>query len=58
MADQDEANSNEGSDPSNDLKQQNPGGTTTADLVDKDDPHKVQKLADPDGEHDLSGAEE
>jgi hypothetical protein len=46
-------NANEGADPSEDIRKQNPGETTTADLADrpeadrtnKDDPHKVEKLA-------------
>lgn len=29
----DQANANEGADPSDDIKKQNPGGTTTADLT-------------------------
>lgn len=51
----DEPNSNEGSNPTDDIKAQNPGATTTADLtsggegsdadqVSDDDPDKVQKL--------------
>jgi hypothetical protein len=48
----DQANADEGADPTNDIKKQNPEGTTTGDLagqftakdVDEDDPHKVEKL--------------
>jgi hypothetical protein len=54
----DQPNTDEGADPSGDIRQQNPGGTTTADLVDADDPEKAQKLADPDGEHDLDAEKE
>ena len=39
-------NENEGSDPTNDIKQQNPGETTAADGVPADDPHKTEKLAE------------
>ena len=53
-----EPNTDEAADPSDDLKHQNPQGTTTADLVDEDDPAKAQKLADPDGEHDLDDEKE
>jgi hypothetical protein len=40
----DQANGNEGANPENDLKRQNPGETTTADLTDANDPHKAEKL--------------
>ncbi len=43
----DEPNSNEGADPSDDIKKQNPGQTTTSDLaskVDDDSSTKVQDL--------------
>jgi hypothetical protein len=46
MTDVEQANSNEGADPSADLKKENPGETTTADLISGDDPHKAQKLAE------------
>ena len=39
-----QANSNEGAGPEADIQAQNPGATTTADLVKKDDPHKAEKL--------------
>ncbi len=45
MSTNDETNSNEGADPSDDIKKQNPGETTTADAVPSDDRHKVEKLA-------------
>jgi hypothetical protein len=41
------ANAAEGADPSGEIRRQNPGETTTADLADKtaeDDPHKAEKL--------------
>lgn len=42
----DQDNASEGADPANDIKQQNPGATTTADLAGKgDDKNKVQDLA-------------
>jgi hypothetical protein len=43
----DEPNAAEGADPSGDIRAQNPGQTTTADLadrVDADDPDKAEKL--------------
>jgi hypothetical protein len=43
----DEPNATEGADPASDIRQQNPGETTTADLadkVDRGDPHKAEKL--------------
>ena len=43
----DEANANEGADPSDDIRKQNPGGTTTEDLADGEGKGetKVQDLA-------------
>lgn len=46
MSDVEQANADEGADPSADLKKENPGGTTTADLVSGDDPHEAQKLTE------------
>ena len=43
-----ETANDEGSDPTKDIKAQNPGETTAADQVDADDPHKTEKLADTD----------
>ena len=40
-------NADEGADPSEDIRRQNPGERTTADLADQvgaDDPHKAEKL--------------
>ena len=45
-ADRDEPNAREGADPSQDLKDQNPGETTTADLADgKESKTKVEDIA-------------
>jgi hypothetical protein len=41
------ANADEGADPSEDIRRQNPGERTTPDLADQvgaDDPHKAEKL--------------
>ena len=54
----DQTNSEEGADPSEDIKKQNPQRTTTADQVAGDDPHKVEKLAKagrPDTDPDAGG---
>lgn len=65
MADNpDQANANQGADPSDDIRKQNPGETTTANMIDGEDPHKVEKLAkagepavDPNTENRHKGAE-
>ncbi|WP_260597177.1 hypothetical protein [Sphingomonas endolithica] len=41
---EDQANVDEGAGPEKDLKGQNPGETTTADLTDANEPHKAEKL--------------
>ncbi len=44
MSDDDQsANADEGADPSDDIKQQNPGEITTSDLADKGKPGAPQK---------------
>jgi len=50
----DQANANEGADPSDDIKKQNPSGTTTADLTGRhDDPNRAGAGEGPDaGEND------
>lgn len=40
-----QANADEGADPADDIKKQNPGERTSADAIDPDDPHKVEKLS-------------
>ena len=40
-----QANAEEGADPAKDLKQQNPGETTTADLTEKDDRPESERPA-------------
>ena len=45
MSDNVEMANDEGSDPGSGVKHQNPDGSSTADMVGKDDRHKTEKLA-------------
>ena len=58
MQDSSEIANDEGADPTDDIKRQKPGHATMADVIDKDDPHKAEKLTNLGQDADKNGATE